>query len=309
MMATGAQVRGWDRPSRRRTRRFVLQEWLDVTVSRLGITETLPGRSLNLCESGIGAVLAGKLLPGETVGVEMQLAPETAPLRTNAKVRYEDKLRYGFEFLSMTEEQRAAIQDWVKEKAKAEAEAEAEVAKSSAEANSTNVDAEASDPVTEQSANGESASSDGGDGSSEPPRNPRKRGGWILGFALLAIAGGLLWWKWNRDWQELERGKTAASAAVKPQAQVSAEVMQQLLVHRVEPAYPAAARQQNLEGVIALDVVVSRDGSVESVRALNGPEVLAQAAMDALRWWKFQPYRINGEPAVVETTLAVEFKK
>ena len=42
---------------------------------------------------------------------------------------------------------------------------------------------------------------------------------------------------------------------------------------------------------------------------LNGPEVLASAAMDSLRWWKFQPYRINGEPAVVETTLAIEFKR
>jgi protein TonB len=42
---------------------------------------------------------------------------------------------------------------------------------------------------------------------------------------------------------------------------------------------------------------------------LNGPDVLAGAAMDALRWWKFEPYRVNGEPAIVETTVAVEFKK
>jgi len=55
--------------------------------------------------------------------------------------------------------------------------------------------------------------------------------------------------------------------------------------------------------------VVGRDGSVVSMHALNGPEVLARAAMDALRWWKFEPYRVNGEPAVVETTVAVEFKR
>lgn len=41
----------------------------------------------------------------------------------------------------------------------------------------------------------------------------------------------------------------------------------------------------------------------------NGPEALARAAMDALRWWKFEPYRVNGEPAVVETTVAVESKR
>jgi protein TonB len=46
-----------------------------------------------------------------------------------------------------------------------------------------------------------------------------------------------------------------------------------------------------------------------SKRPLNGPEVLGRAAMDALRWWKFEPYRVNGEPAVVETTVAVEFKR
>jgi protein TonB len=84
--------------------------------------------------------------------------------------------------------------------------------------------------------------------------------------------------------------------------------MQKLLVHRVEPVYPAEARQAKLEGTIALDIVVGRDGSVVSMHALNGPAVLARAAMDALRWWKFEPYRLNGEPAVVETTVAVEFK-
>ena len=85
--------------------------------------------------------------------------------------------------------------------------------------------------------------------------------------------------------------------------------MEKLLVHRVEPTYPAEARTANLQGIVALDIVVGRDGSVVSMHALNGPAVLARAAMDALRWWKFEPYRLNGEPAVVETTVAVEFKR
>jgi protein TonB len=45
------------------------------------------------------------------------------------------------------------------------------------------------------------------------------------------------------------------------------------------------------------------------MRPLNGPDVLSRAAMDALRWWKFEPYRVNGEPTAVETTVAVEFKR
>jgi protein TonB len=85
--------------------------------------------------------------------------------------------------------------------------------------------------------------------------------------------------------------------------------MEKLLVHRVAPSYPAEARKARLQGIIALDIVVGRDGSVVSMRPLNGPDVLARAALDALRWWKFEPYRVNGEPVAVETTVAVEFKR
>jgi protein TonB len=81
-----------------------------------------------------------------------------------------------------------------------------------------------------------------------------------------------------------------------------------LLLHRVEPEYPQAARQAGLQGVIALQVIVGRNGDVLQLKPLNGPDVLARSAMDALRWWRFAPYRIDGEPVVVETTLAVEFK-
>jgi len=84
--------------------------------------------------------------------------------------------------------------------------------------------------------------------------------------------------------------------------------MEKLVTHRVDPDYPAAARPEKLQGVIVLDVVVGRDGKVVAVHALNGPEILAQSATDALRWWRFEPYRVNGEPVVAETTVAVEFK-
>jgi TonB family protein len=131
----------------------------------------------------------------------------------------------------------------------------------------------------------------------------------LLAAVLLTLAAGAVW-RWNRSWQQIEAGVSTSErvSAERPQMRVAAEVMQKLLVHRVEPVYPAGARKQHLQGIIALDVVVGRDGSVLRMRALNGPDVLAKAAMDALRWWKFEPFRLNGEPAVVETTLAVEFK-
>jgi protein TonB len=125
-----------------------------------------------------------------------------------------------------------------------------------------------------------------------------------------AVLAAVFWWRWNRGWEELESGLASRSATnSQKRAHVPAEVMEKLLIHRVDPEYPAAARPGRLQGVIVLDVVVGPDGSVIQMRALNGPEVLSRAAMEALRWWKFQPYRVNGQPVDVETTVAVEFQR
>jgi TonB family protein len=285
-------------PSRRRVPRFLVQAPLDVTVLRSGIPDTMPGRSVNVCERGISAMLAGELVPGEAVGIEVHLPLVTDPLRTRALVRYQDRLRCGLEFVGLSAEQRAAIRDWAKE-----AKAEAEIG--------VNPNPAMAKPGAD--AGGARGETSGGGA----PRKPgKKRHGMrrslVLGALFLAaIAGAVFWWRWNRGWEELESGlkNPQAASAEKPQAQVAAEVMQKLLIHKVEPQYPAEARQANLQGIIALDIVVGRDGSVVSMRPLNGPDVLARAATDALRWWKFEPYRVNGEPAVVETTVAVEFKK
>ncbi|MGA2347162.1 MAG: TonB family protein [Candidatus Sulfotelmatobacter sp.] len=300
-MATDAQVRGWSGPSRRRLPRFEMQAPLDVTVLRSGIPDTVPGRSVNVCERGIAAMLAGELVPGETVGIEVKLPRGPSALRMRAMVRHQDKLRCGLEFLGLSAEQRAAIRDWAKG-SKAEM---TEIGESSMLALAPG---QAETKEADNAGSGESA------GSAPPPRKPRKKRRWrraVLVLALLAMAAAVFWWKWSRGWDELESGLTGpgAASAKKPEAQVPAEVMEKLLVHRVEPVYPADARKANLQGIIALDIVVGRDGSVVSMHALNGPDVLAQAAMDALRWWKFEPYRVNGEPAVVQTTVAVEFKK
>jgi len=285
-------------PSRRRVPRFLVQAPLDVTVLRSGIPDTMPGRSVNVCERGISAMLAGELVPGEAVGIEVHLPLVTDPLRTRALVRYQDRLRCGLEFVGLSAEQRAAIREWAKE-----AKAEAEIG--------VNPNPAMAKPGAD--AGGARGENSGGGAPRKPGKN--RHGMWralVLGALFFAaIAGAVFWWRWNRGWEELESGlkNPQAASAEKPQAQVAAEVMQKLLIHKVEPQYPMEARQANLQGIIALDIVVGQDGSVVSMRPLNGPDVLARAATDALRWWKFEPYRVNGEPAVVETTVAVEFKK
>jgi TonB family protein len=145
-------------------------------------------------------------------------------------------------------------------------------------------------------------------GRGEPVVHPRARG-WIFLIVSASILLAVLCWRWERDWADVESDLPGnEQVATRPEAKVSTEVMEKLLIHRVDPDYPAAARRANLRGVIVLDVVVGRDGSVVETHALNGPDVLAQAAMDALRWWRFEPYRVDGKPVVAETTVAVEFK-
>jgi len=275
--------------------RFLVQAQVDLTVLRSGVPDTVPGRSVNVCERGVAAIIAGELVTGESVGVELHLRPLAEPLRTRALVRYQDKLRCGLEFVALSAEQRASIRDWAKE------------ARAIAEDPSVSVTA---NPL-EQRENEPRKSSDARISAKPPSRAKRKRRGWWLVGLFLLLSAAICWWRWNRGWEALEFGLRSAQADTveKPRAQVAAEVMEKLLVHRVEPVYPAEARKQGLEGTIALDIVVGRDGAVLRMHALNGPDVLARAAMDALRWWKFEPYRINGEPAVVETTVAVEFKR
>jgi TonB family protein len=286
-MAAEAQARGTEQPSRRRGARYRVQAPLDVTVLRSGIPDTLPGRSVNVGEGGVAAVLAGELLPGEVVGVEIQLPLVGDRLRARALVRHHDKLRSGLEFVGLSAEQQAAISDWA-----GEAKAEPKLG------------------VREKPVGAGKGSESGGSGGARPPARTRHGRGWIFSLVVAAIMLAVLWWRWNRGWEDLESGlPRSEKTAVPPQVQVvSEEEMLKLVTHRVDPDYPAEARAAKLQGVIKLDLVVGRDGSVMDVRALNGPEVLARAAKDALRWWRFEPYRVDGKAVVVETTMAMEFK-
>jgi len=268
---------------RRRGSRYTLQVPLDITVLRWGIPDTVPGRSLNLSPNGVAAILAGELSPGEKVGVEIRLPATETPLRTRALVRHHDKLRCGFEFVGLSDDQRTTIRNW------------AENAQPGSLTITRDVSPEARGLQSERAQN--------------PPSEPLfSQRGWFFLLLSAAVLLSVLWWRWHRGWEDLESSLTLSQPLPAAQAQVPAEVMEKLVRHRVDPEYPAGARPENLQGVIALDVLIGADGSVLNVRPLGGPQILAQAAVDALRWWRFEPYRIKGKPVVTETTVAVEFK-
>ena len=84
--------------------------------------------------------------------------------------------------------------------------------------------------------------------------------------------------------------------------------MQQRIRHLVPPEYPEDARQAGVQGTVVLDAVVNPQGAVTRVKFVSGPEQLSPAAIDAVRWWRYEPYLVNGQPATVETTVAVDFR-
>jgi protein TonB len=75
----------------------------------------------------------------------------------------------------------------------------------------------------------------------------------------------------------------------------------------VQPVYPPLARQARIQGKVLLQAVISKDGSIENLRLINGHPMLTQAAMDAVKQWKYKPYLLNGEPVEVETQVEVNF--
>jgi len=90
---------------------------------------------------------------------------------------------------------------------------------------------------------------------------------------------------------------------------VSAAQMRPRLIRRVDPVYPERARQLALEGAVRLRIAVARDGSIEDVKALSGDPLLAEAATDAVKQWRFLPTLLNGKPVPVMTVLTITFHR
>jgi TonB family protein len=85
------------------------------------------------------------------------------------------------------------------------------------------------------------------------------------------------------------------------------DVMAAMLVSKVEPTYPAEARQAGSQGVVRLKVRIARNGSVEYVSLISGHRNLATAAAEAVKGWKYKPYLLNGDPVEVTTEVTVKF--
>jgi periplasmic protein TonB len=95
--------------------------------------------------------------------------------------------------------------------------------------------------------------------------------------------------------------------ATPQRVRVSQGVQAGLLIRKVQPAYPPLARQARIQGSVLLQAEISKDGSIENLRLISGHPMLAPAAIEAVKQWKYRPYILNGEPVEVETQVTVNF--
>lgn len=266
---------------------------LDVIALRCGVPENLPGRCTDLNETGVGAVIAGELVPDQQVAVELRLPNVGLPVRARALVRHQSRLRCGLEFVGLSVEQREMIRYWIDRSASEPVDIgdfrkDERVAVAGIEA-----ETETEAPVAAAVA------------SAKPRRRIRvgRRGFYLLFACTLALAG-LGWWQWQRSWNELEAQAGVAESGLR----VSPETMDMRILTKVEPVYPEAARSAGTEGLVVLDALIAPDGSVERLRPISGPDLLVQSATQAVQSWKFEPYLSSGKAIEVETTIAIEFR-
>ena len=100
----------------------------------------------------------------------------------------------------------------------------------------------------------------------------------------------------------------AVPKSVTPQTlRVSSGVAQGLLIHEVRPQYPALARSAHIQGAVILQAIIRKDGTIQQLRLLSGHPLLVQAAVEAIRQWRYRPYLLNNEPVEVDTTIQVNF--
>src|SRR6201997_3274869 len=101
---------------------------------------------------------------------------------------------------------------------------------------------------------------------------------------------------------------TAVPKVATPQrVRVSQGVSQGLRIHMVQPTYPPLARQARIQGIVVLEALIGKDGSIQNLHVVSGHPMLTNSALEAVKEWKYKPYYLNGEPVEVETTINVNF--
>jgi protein TonB len=135
----------------------------------------------------------------------------------------------------------------------------------------------------------------------ELPPEPPAGSGVIGGLGGGDILGGL-------------GGGSSASAppppppkATQTRIKLGGQVQAAKIVAQPQPLYPALARQARIQGNVVLHAIIDKDGRVGQLEVVSGHPLLVQAALDAVKQWRYQPTQLNGDPVEVDTTITVTF--
>lgn len=101
--------------------------------------------------------------------------------------------------------------------------------------------------------------------------------------------------------------QTQSPPAQKAPIHIDGDIMISKLVHAVPAVYPQIAVMAHVSGTVVLHAIITMDGKVQQLTFISGPVLLRDAAMNAVRQWRFAPTLLNGQPAEVETTIPVNF--
>jgi len=95
--------------------------------------------------------------------------------------------------------------------------------------------------------------------------------------------------------------------AAPQRVRVSQGVSTGLLIRKVQPTYPPLAKAARIQGHVLLHAEISKEGTIQNLQLVSGHPMLAPAAIEAVKQWRYRPYLLNGEPVAVETEVDVNF--
>ena len=143
----------------------------------------------------------------------------------------------------------------------------------------------------------------------EAPSPPADTAGGLVGGVPGGVVGGIP----GGVLGEVLRSPGNAPALAKTPApapkriRVPAQVAEANLIHDVTPQYPPEAGRERIEGTVVLLAVIGKDGTVQNVRVQSGLSMLAQAAIEAVKQWRYRPYLLNGEPVEIDSQITINF--
>jgi periplasmic protein TonB len=101
---------------------------------------------------------------------------------------------------------------------------------------------------------------------------------------------------------------TVVHPPISSSVRLPSRLVESTLIYKTIPQYPIIAKTVGVQGTVVLQATISKSGTIENLQVISGPQMLQQAAISAVKTWRYRPYLLNDQPVEVETTVSVIFK-